>query len=106
MRVSPTTDNRLTCIVPHVGHRTFWYTSSKRIFIDVSYGGNSVYTTRKIHHMNWTKWIITAVVVIAVINLIVVSALPDYILGLNIALLAGIFAGVGYLTWWKNRTEQ
>jgi len=56
--------------------------------------------------MNWTKWIITAVVVIAVINLIVVSALPDYILGLNIALLAGIFAGVGYLTWWKNRTEQ
>lgn len=56
--------------------------------------------------MNWKKWFITAAIVIVTTNVVAISTLPEQILGLNIALLAGMFSGIGFLAWWKNHHEQ
>jgi len=55
--------------------------------------------------MDWKKWLFAAVIIIVVTNLVVVSAIPDSIIGLNVAIIAGMFSGVAFLAWWQGRDE-
>ena len=56
--------------------------------------------------MDWKEWFFTVIIVITITNVIAISTLPERILGLNIAMLGGIFSGVGFLAWWQNHHEQ
>ena len=56
--------------------------------------------------MQWKKWLTVSAIILVVTTVVAVTVPSEEIIGVNVAALAGIFSGVGYLAWWENRNEQ